>query len=195
MLAALSEAIGRLDFAAFQWLRTLHSGLLDPVMAGLSDIGRGNAIWGFLALLIGFLHPLSMARGSPRPVRYRPDVSHHRLRCEAVLQSRAAVRDLRRVSRLRIQADDTVVSVGACGWRNRRHVRPRSPRPRRARHFLDSRGAHRLLARVPRRALPCRRASAGALLGLAVGKFVVGGTKWRFAECSRSHRSSDRRIE
>jgi undecaprenyl-diphosphatase len=49
-------AIGRLDFAAFQWLRTHHSPLLDPLMAGVSDIARGNAIWIALAILVGFLY-------------------------------------------------------------------------------------------------------------------------------------------
>lgn len=56
MSAGLSEAIGRLDFAAFQWLRTHHSPLLDTLMAGFSDIARGSAIWVVLAILIGFLH-------------------------------------------------------------------------------------------------------------------------------------------
>ena len=37
------------------------------------------------------------------------------------------------------------------------------------------------LARVPWRALPAD-VLAGGLLGLAVAKFVVGGTKWRYGE-------------
>jgi undecaprenyl-diphosphatase len=56
MLAEPLEAIGRLDFAAFQWLRTHHSPLLDTLMVGLSDIARGGAIWIALAILIAFLH-------------------------------------------------------------------------------------------------------------------------------------------
>jgi undecaprenyl-diphosphatase len=55
-MSAIPGAIGRLDFAAFQWLRTHHSPLLDALMAGFSDIARGSAIWIALALLIGFLH-------------------------------------------------------------------------------------------------------------------------------------------
>ncbi len=51
------NAIGRLDAAAFQWLRAYHSPFLDPVMAGLSDIARGGALWAGLALLVGLLHP------------------------------------------------------------------------------------------------------------------------------------------
>jgi undecaprenyl-diphosphatase len=52
----LVEAIGRLDFAAFQWLRAHHWPWLDPVMTGLSDIAISGAIWMFLALLIGLVH-------------------------------------------------------------------------------------------------------------------------------------------
>src|SRR5262245_61046176 len=56
-MSAVFEAIGRIDFAAFQWLRAHHWPLLDPVMVGLSDIARGGAIWIGLALLIAFLQP------------------------------------------------------------------------------------------------------------------------------------------
>jgi undecaprenyl-diphosphatase len=52
----LFEAIGRLDFAAFQWLRSHHSPLLDLLMAGISDIARGGAIWLALAFLIGLVY-------------------------------------------------------------------------------------------------------------------------------------------
>jgi undecaprenyl-diphosphatase len=45
-----------MDFAAFQWLRLHHWPLLDHVMAGLSDIARGGAIWFGLAILIALLH-------------------------------------------------------------------------------------------------------------------------------------------
>ena len=56
MFAEALEAIGRLDYAAFQWLRAHHSPLLDVFMAGLSDVARGGAIWIVLAFLIAFLH-------------------------------------------------------------------------------------------------------------------------------------------
>jgi undecaprenyl-diphosphatase len=46
------EAIGRLDFAAFQWLRTHHWPLVDSFMAGLSDVAIANGIWVFLTLII-----------------------------------------------------------------------------------------------------------------------------------------------
>src|SRR5688572_23180356 len=56
MFSALFEAVGQLDFAAFQWLRTNHSPTLDVVMAGVSDIARGGIIWIALAVLIAFVY-------------------------------------------------------------------------------------------------------------------------------------------
>lgn len=57
MPAELLEAVGRLDFAAFQWLRTHHFSSVDALMAGLSDVTRGGALWMGLAVLIALLHP------------------------------------------------------------------------------------------------------------------------------------------
>lgn len=57
MPAELLEAIGRLDFAAFQWLRLHHYPALDLIMAGLSDVTRAGVFWMALAVLIGLLHP------------------------------------------------------------------------------------------------------------------------------------------
>jgi undecaprenyl-diphosphatase len=57
MPADLLEAIGRLDFTAFQWLRTHHFPILDMLMAGLSDVTRAGALWVGLAVLIAALHP------------------------------------------------------------------------------------------------------------------------------------------
>ena len=52
------DAIGRLDVAVFQWLRgAFHSDLLDILMAGVSDIARGGAVWVGLALFVGVMHP------------------------------------------------------------------------------------------------------------------------------------------
>jgi undecaprenyl-diphosphatase len=53
--AELLEAVGRLDYSAFQWLRSHHSPFLDVMMAGVSDIARGGAIWLALAFLIGIV--------------------------------------------------------------------------------------------------------------------------------------------
>ena len=52
------KAIGRLDLAVFQWLRSSYqSSWLDVLMAGLSDITRGGALWIVLAALIAVMHP------------------------------------------------------------------------------------------------------------------------------------------
>src|SRR5262245_50282427 len=55
-MPAFIEAVGRMDLAAFHWLRTHHWPLLDAVMAGFSDIARGGGIWIGLAILIAFMH-------------------------------------------------------------------------------------------------------------------------------------------
>ena len=56
-MPALIEAIGRLDYTTFQWLRFQHWPFVDSVMAGLSDLARGGAIWMVLAVLIALLYP------------------------------------------------------------------------------------------------------------------------------------------
>jgi undecaprenyl-diphosphatase len=56
MPADILGAIGRLDFGAFQWLRTHHFPILDVLMAGLSDVARGGVIWIALAFLVSFLY-------------------------------------------------------------------------------------------------------------------------------------------
>ena len=51
------KAIGSLDLAVFQWLRsTYQSPGLDIFMAGLSDIARGSAVWVGLAALAGLMY-------------------------------------------------------------------------------------------------------------------------------------------
>jgi undecaprenyl-diphosphatase len=56
VVATCLEAIGRLDLLLFQWLRTFHSPYLDVLMAGVSDIARGGALWIGLALLVAAVH-------------------------------------------------------------------------------------------------------------------------------------------
>ena len=53
----LLEAIGALDAAAFQWLRTHHSPIADAIMAGFSDAARGSLLWIGLAFLIAISRP------------------------------------------------------------------------------------------------------------------------------------------
>ena len=56
-MPALLEAIGRLDVAVFQWLRVNDHPLLDMLLAGVSDIARGGAVWIGLAFLVALLSP------------------------------------------------------------------------------------------------------------------------------------------
>ncbi len=56
-MSALIETIGRWDFAAFQWLRAHHWAALDPLMAGLSDVARAGLLWMGLAVLIALVYP------------------------------------------------------------------------------------------------------------------------------------------
>ena len=53
----LLAAIGRLDVAAFQWLRTHSWPIADVIMAGLSDAARGSMLWIGLAVLIAIFRP------------------------------------------------------------------------------------------------------------------------------------------
>lgn len=179
-MSALLEAIGRLDFAAFQWLDSLHSPFLDPLMAGLSDIGRGNAIWGFLAILIGFVH---------------------RSRWPAVVQVLFAVGLTFLITDYvakpffnRARPFESYAESRVYGYKPTTRSFPSG-------HAAGAiAGAYALVRLAPEgRVVFWILAAliafsrvylgvhypadvlAGALLGLAVGKFVVGGTTWRFS--------------
>jgi hypothetical protein len=54
MSGHLLDAIGRLDVAAFQWLRFYHTPFIDTAMDLLSEAGIG-ALWVFLALMLGMI--------------------------------------------------------------------------------------------------------------------------------------------
>lgn len=57
MPTGVLDVIGSLDAAAFRWLRTYHFPAIDVLMAGLSDISRGGAIWCVLSVMVALLHP------------------------------------------------------------------------------------------------------------------------------------------
>jgi undecaprenyl-diphosphatase len=191
MFSAFLEAAGRLDFAAFQWLRAHHSPLLDVVMAGLSDIARGGIIWIAFAVLIAFLY---------RP-RW-PAVVHVVLSVVlAFMMSDYVAKPFFNRSRpFETYADSRVYGY-----------RPTTPSFPSGHAASAIAGIHALVRLAPEaRAIFWLFALlvafsrvylgvhypadvfAGSLLGFGIGKFVVGQTRWRFAQQERN-RSEDRK--
>jgi undecaprenyl-diphosphatase len=188
MLADLPEAIGRLDFAAFQWLRTLHAPLLDFLMAGFSDIARGNLVWVVFAILIGFLY------------RSRwPAVVHVLL---AVGLAFLITDYVAKPFFNRARPFETYVESRVYGFKPTSRSFPSG-------HAAGAiAGAYALTRLAPEaRAIfwifaaliACSRVYlgvhypgdvlAGGLLGVGIAMFVVGGTRWRFGD-RMSHRKA-----
>ena len=180
-MPAPSEAIGRLDYAAFQWLRTHNSPLLDVLMAGLSDIARGNAIWIALALLIGYVH------------RSRwPAVTQVLLAIGLtfLITDYVAKPFFARARPFESYADSRVYgykpttrsfpSGHAAGAIAGAYTLSRLAPDARAIFWLLA-----VLIALSRVYLGVHYPAdviAGALLGLGIAKFVVGGTRWRFTD-------------
>lgn len=180
MSAELLEAIGRLDFAAFQWLRTHQSPLLDALMAGLSDIARGGALWIALAILIGFLYSsrwpavvhvvlaiglaflITDAVAKPFFDRARPFESYADSRVYGYKPTTQSFPSGHAASAI----------AGACAL-------ARMAPEARATFWIFA-----VLVAFSRVYLGVHYPAdvlGGALLGLTIEKFVVGGTTWRFA--------------
>jgi undecaprenyl-diphosphatase len=181
------DAVGRLDFAAFQWLRTHHWAFLDPLMASASDLARGGGIWIGLALLIAFVHrsrwPAAVQVllaviltglvtdhvAKPLFNRSRPFESYADTRVYGYkpttrsLPSGHAAQAMAGAYALTRLAPDARAIFWVLG-------------------FLVAFSRVHLGVHYPADVI------AGALLGIAVAIFVVGGTTWRTVSASRSER-------
>lgn len=181
MFSELLDAIGRLDVTAFQWLRTHHTPLLDVVMAGLSDIARGGAIWVVLAFLIAVLYR------SRWPAVVQVLLA---LALAFLITDHVAKPFFNRARPFESDADSRVY-----GYKPTTRSFPSG-------HAASAIAGACALARLAPEArtvfwifavlVLCSRVYlgvhypadviAGALLGLAIGKIVVGSTRWNFTE-------------
>ena len=185
MLADLIAAIGRMDFAAFQWLRTHHFAALDVLMAGLSDIARANLLWFVFVAFVGLLYP----------DRWRAAI-HVFL---ALFVCYLLVDLVAKPVFNRARPFETYVDTRVYGLKPTTRSLPSG-------HAANAVAAAFTLAHAAPEAAPIFWGAAalvalsrvylgvhypadvivGAILGLAVGVFVAGGTTWRFQKAART---------
>ena len=177
-MPALLEAIGRLDLAVFQWLRVHDHPLLDVLLAGVSDIARAGAVWMGLAFLVAFLSParwprvvqLLLALGIA--VVVTDHIAKPYFDRQRPFEHDAATRvyGYRPTTRSLPSGHAVNAVVGAYTLAR---IMPE------ARIVFWLLAALVSLSRVYLGVHYPTDVIVGAILGLAIAKFVVGGTEWR----------------
>jgi undecaprenyl-diphosphatase len=175
------DAIGRLDAAVFQWLRLYHAPSIDVAMEALSDAGIGGALWVVLALMLGVFQ---------------------RRRWPAVVHTLLAIG----LASLLVDGVTKPFFARARPFQHQFETRVYGRRPTSSSfpsgHTADGVAGAYTLSRVAPTgrvffwALALVMAAAriylgvhypfdvlgGAVIGLAAAAFVVGGTRWTYAE-------------
>ena len=179
MPGELLSAIGGLDATVLQWLHAYRFPFLDALMAGLSDVSRAGALWIGLALLIALVHPVRWSAAVQVLLA---------LALSFVLTEHVAKPFFNRARPFERNAEAQVY-----GYRPTTRSFPSG-------HAVNAIAAAYTLTRLA----PEARATfwllavlvvssrvylgvhypsdviVGALLGLGIAAFVVGGTRWRF---------------
>ena len=191
-MPALLEAIGRLDFTAFQWLRMHHSPFLDTIMAGLSDVARSGRIWIALALLIALIDRtrwravvqvlLAIALASVLTDHVAKPYFNRSRPFERYAESR--VFGYKPTTRSFPSGHAATAIAGACALTR---LAPE------ARTIFWIFAVLIAFSRVYLGVHYPADVIAGALLGLGIGKFVVGSTKWRFGVMSHRNDAKTQR--
>jgi undecaprenyl-diphosphatase len=180
-MSGIIEAVGRLDFATFQLLRLYHWPVLDLVMASLSDIAAGAGIWVFLTLLIAFLN----RRRWPAAIQVLLAIALTIIVIEQVakplvhrgrpFESYTDTRVFGFKPTTRSFPSGHAANAAAAAYALTR-LAPEGRVIFWLIAFLISYSRIYLGVHYPTDVI------CGALIGLAVGWFVVGGTRWSFAE-------------